>query len=265
MNKKVVFILVCSIILTGCKNVKKNQIKNVEELEKTKIIKVQTFDNNEKNKEIQTLNGVDKNMVEYYISDLYFYNEKDGVDFCYFVDKKRLHIAILDAYYTNNLLECGEYFAEHSADILEARKYVLEHELASDKNLTYLCIKIQLTNQEEALTEFAISTLKPYSRIKDDRLIEYGLADAYIDLPLIYSEPWYDYSKKKSGKSSHFFNMQAGETTDIITVVYLVDKEKISEDLYLGLNLGTPQYNSKFGCDFPPNDEDTKFLKINLR
>lgn len=265
MNRKIIFIFVCAVVLTGCSNLQKNQIRNVEEVETVEITAVRESNTQEETNISDTLNGVKKEMVECYIDNSHFYDEKDGIDFCYFFDKKKYHIVVQDAYYTDDLTKCGEYFVEHSTDILEIRKYVLEHGLADDENLTYLCVKIQLTNKEDILTEFSISNLKPYSRIKDNRLVEYGLADAYVEPALIYSESWYDYSKKKSSKQAHFFDMQPGETTDVITMVYLIEKEKVTEDLYLTLNLGTPIYNGKFQCNFPPDDEDTKFLKINLR
>lgn len=261
----IMFAIVCSILFMGCSNLKENQTRGVEEPETEGNITASVSNSQKETEVLETLNGVDKEMVAAYIDDSHFYDEKDGVDFVYSINDKKYHITILDAWCTDNLAECGEYFINNPSDIPEMRKYITELHGIKDENISYLCLKIQLTNKENTETEFCIKNFMPLVRTADDRLTEYGLADAYIDLPLIYSELWYDYSEKKSGKSSYFFDIQPEETTEAMTVVYLVEKGKISGNWYLGLNLGKPKYNSKFRCNFPPDDENVKFLKINLR
>lgn len=267
MNKRIIFILVCAVVLTGCSNLEKKQITSVEELETKGTMAVRESNTQKETEASETLNGVDKEKVEWYIGDSHFYDEKDGVDFLFseIGQNEKYHITILDAWCTNDLAECGEYFVEDSKRIMEMRNSAKEAFRVKDEDIIYLCAKIQLTNREDKETQVDMGYFLPHIRIPDDRLVEYGLADAYVDFPLVHTELRYDYEKKKAGKSYYFFNMQPGETTEPITIVYLIEKEKALGDLYLVLNLGSPKYNSKFRCNFPPDDEDTKFLKINLR
>ncbi len=181
--------------------------------------------------------------------------------------RKEYHVKILDAYTSDNPEDFGEYF---SRDNIKGRLEEMKNSCIDtgyeESDLTYLCVKIEITNNSAANAVLSMfDSFRWISRINDERGQEFGLANMRIELTRPHTELRYDSEKKENeGKQYYFLSLPAGET-ETTNCVYIFSKKLLNDDLYFELHWDKEEYNNKYHCTFPPTAETTKFLKINLR
>lgn len=264
---RVIVLIICIIILSGCAKKKDNTYVGVEEKATTE--KIRDISQKQTEKETENDYSISKEMVELYIDDSHFYDYDEGINFANENEtEEKFHVKVLEAYTSDELKDFGEYFCTDKIKerIEEQREFCVSGKGYNDFDLTYMCVKIELTNISEEDMQLCVGNcLNVYTRIYDERGKEFNLADKYIDLPTAYNEFRYDSSKKVSeGNEYYFLSLSAGETITT-NCVYIMRKDFLDDELYLGLHLDEGEYNRKYNCIFPPTAETTKFLKINLQ
>lgn len=263
LKKKKCVVLFSTLLLTGCVSKEGNFLQNVEERETIATERIEQETKQQEN-EMELLNGVDTQRIRYYIDDTHFYDGENEIEFR---DQKHnlWKIKITDAYISDNLDNFGTYFVSRQDEMEEVMQYLIDTYGYQRKELTYLGAKITITNQEESIKECFVSDFDPWLRISDDSFVQYGLADKYIQPACIYSELWYDYYGQKAGKSYYCFDAQPGINNEMM-LVWIIEKALVDKkELYMLLNMTQGNWDSKWKCQLPPTDEDTKFLKIRIR
>ena len=169
------------IFLSGCAKKSDNIYMGIEEKDNTETYTIrqteeETTDNS---------NSIDKNLVKYFIDDSHFYDNEEGIDFAGFDEtNEKYHVKILDAYTSDKPEDFGEYF---SGDIVKGRLEEMKNFCMDigyeEADLTYLCVKIEITNNSAGNAVLPIGNAFEYvSRINDKRGQKFGLADMRIEL-----------------------------------------------------------------------------------
>lgn len=104
-----------------------------------------------------------------------------------------------------------------------------------------------------------------YTRIADERLVEYGLSDKYITTAGPISETVNNCkSRVDNVKSYYMVDIQPGETISS-DILYWVSKENVDKDIYMCLYMiNNGKKDKKLNCEMPPTDEKIKFIKIEI-
>lgn len=264
MKKIALIVILCIGILSGCVSKSENTYRGVEENDATEKYNVN------KNTEEITDNdySIDKEIVRDFIDDSHCYDNIEGINFAgYDEEEEKYHIKILNAYTSDDLEDFGEYFCSEriKGQIEIARNFCIERGY-TDEDLTYMCVQAEITNNfNESKTLYMSKSLRWVSRINDTCGQEWNLPDKRIDYEMPYTELWYDSSKKEDeGQGYYHLSLSAGETITT-NCVYIFDKSRLESEIYLQLHLDEGAYNTKYNCVFPPTNETTKFLKINLQ
>ena len=265
--RAIVCIFILSIlILSGCARKSDNVYQDVGEIATTREIK--EIPQQKTEKATENNDTIDKENIKFYIDDSHFYDNEEGIDFAGFDEtNEKYHVKILDAYTSDNLEDFGEYFSSDKVKgILESRKNFCIDMGWEETDITYLCVKIEITNNSTENAVLPMSqSFKWVSRINDERGQEFGLVDMRVESTSPSTELRYDSAKKENeGKQYYFLSLPAGET-ETTNCVYIFSKKLLNDDLYFELHWDKEEYNNKYHCTFPPTAETTKFLKINLR
>ena len=263
--RAIVCIFILSIlILSGCARKSDNVYQDVGEIATTREIK--EIPQQKTEKATENNDTIDKENIKFYIDDSHFYDTEEGFDFAReYSEDEKFHIRILDAYTSDNLEDFGEYFCggRVKGSIEEALDWC--DWALGDLDLTYMCVQVELTNKSTEKEDFRLQPFHIFTRIKDERGKDYGLADKYISFATAYNEFWNDSANKVDEvKNSNLLHLSAGE---VITTscVFIMRKEFLDDELYLCLHQDEGEYNNKYKCVFPTTAKTTKFLKINLR
>ena len=252
------------IFLSGCAKKSDNLYMGIEEKDITETYIIRQTEEETTDNDY----SIDKNLVKYFVDDSHFYDNEDGLDFAGFNEtNEKYHVKILDAYTSDNPEDFGEYFSSDKVKgILESRKNFCIDMGWEETDITYLCVKIEITNNSTENAVLPMSqSFKWVSRINDARGQEFGLADKRVESKNPSTELLYDSAKKKNeGKQYYFLSLSPGET-ETTNCVQTFNKKLLNDDLYFELHWDKEEYNNKYHCTFPPTAETTKFLKINLR
>ncbi len=252
------------IFLSGCAKKSDNSYMGIEEKDITETYTIRQTEEETTDNDY----SIDKILVKYFIDDSHFYDNEKGIDFAGFDEtNEKYHVKILDAYTSDNPEDFGEYF---SGDNVKRRLEEMKNSCIDtgyeEADLTYLCVKIEITNNSTGNAVLSMgNSFKYVSRINDERGQEFGLADMRIEFTNPHTEFMYDSAKKENeGRQYYYLSLSAGET-ETTNCVYIFSKKLLEDDLYLELHRDKGEYNSKYHCTFPTTAETTKFLKINLR
>lgn len=252
------------LLLAGCAKKSDNTIADVGKIEETKVENFTTIQ--EVTKDVgEYLNGVDKQMVGNYLSDGHFYDETE-LDYVYIGndgEEQLLHIFLEQAVITEKLSELGEYFEKEETAILEKRESIVKLFGYDPDALAFLCVPVKITNRGSETEEINIGNLRPSYRVKDDRLIEYGLADKRLDGISKYTEFWYDYPDKKNGKGYYVLSLEPGQSMET-KLLYLIDKTVDVTEMYLRLFDINGEYDENLKCYLPSTLETVKYIKIDV-
>ncbi len=261
----IALLIVYMFFLSGCAKKSDNIYMGIEEKDITETYTIcqteeKTTDNDY---------SIDKTLVRYFVDDSHFYDNEEGIDFAGFDEtNEKYHVKILDAYISDNLDDFGEYFSSDNVkrSIEGSKNFCIERLGYEEADLTYLCVKIEITNNSTANAVLPMSkSFRWVSRINDERGQKFGLSDKRVESTNPSTEFSYDSTKKENeGKQYYFLSLPAGET-ETTNCVYIFSKKLLNDDLYFELHWDKEEYNNKYHCTFPPTAETTKFLKINLR
>ncbi len=260
----VLLITVYMFFLSGCAKESDNIYMGIEEKDITETYTIRQTEE----ETTDSGNSIDKNLVKYFVDDSHFYDNEEGIDFAGFDEtNEKYHVKILDAYTSDNLEDFGEYFSRDNVKrrLDEMKNFCMDIGY-EEEDLTYLCVKIEITNNSTANAVLPMSkSFRWVSRINDERGQKFGLSDKRVESTNPSTEFSYDSTKKENeGKQYYFLSLPAGET-ETTNCVYIFSKKLLNDDLYFELHWDKEEYNNKYHCTFPPTAETTKFLKINLR
>lgn len=256
---KVFLISIMGLLLFGCAKKDSYSINNVEEIpETTKAAAIKTPETSINQGD--TLNGVPLDLVQYYISDDHFY-EQEELDFMKGEDS--YHIRVANATVSDDLTAFGESFSNEQARISELTGWIEELQLQEKGEFTYLSLPIEITNTGDKEQRFCLD-MSLYTRIADERLVEYGLSDKYITSIGLLGETVNNcQSRVDNVKSYYMVDIQPGETISS-DILYWVSKENLDKDIYMCLYMTSGKKDKKLNCEMPPTDKNVKFIKIEI-
>lgn len=249
------------LLLFGCAKKNSYSINNVEEIPETeKAAAIKTPERSTINQE-DTLNGVPLDLVQYYISDDHFYNQEE-LDFM--KEEDSYHIRVANAAVSDDLTAFGESFSNEQARVSELNGWIEELQLQEKGEFTYLSLPVEITNIGNKEQRFCLEMLL-FTRIADERLVEYGLSDKYITTAGPISATVNNcQSRVDNLKSYYMVDIQPGETISC-DILYWISKENLDKDIYMCLYMiNNGKKDKKLNCEMPPTDEKIKFIKIEI-
>lgn len=258
---KVFLISIMGLLLFGCAKKDSYSMNNVEEIPETeKVTPIKTPERSTINQE-DTLNGVPLDLVQYYISDDHFYNQEE-LDFM--KEEDSYHIRVANAAVSDDLTAFGESFSNEQARVSELNGWIEELQLQEKGEFTYLSLPVEITNIGNKEQRFCLEMLL-FTRIADERLVEYGLSDKYITTAGPISATVNNcQSRVDNLKSYYMVDIQPGETISC-DILYWISKENLDKDIYICLYMiNNGKKDKKLNCEMPPTDEKIKFIKIEI-
>ena len=257
---KVFLISIMGLLLFGCAKKDSYSMNNVEEIpETTKAAAIKTPETSIN--QGGTLNGVPLDLVQYYISDDHFYDQEELDFMC---EEDSYHIRIANAAVSDDLTAFGESFSNEQARVSELNGWIEELQLQEKDDFTYLSFPVKITNTGDKEQRFCLY-MTLYTRIADERLVEYGLSDKYITTAGPISATVNNcQSRVDNVKSYYMVDIQPGETISS-DILYWVSKENLDKDIYMCLYMiNNGKKDKKLNCEMPPTDEKIKFIKIEI-
>ncbi len=258
---KVFLISIMGLLLFGCAKKDSYSMNNVEEIPETeKVTPIKTPERSTINQE-DTLNGVPLDLVQYYISDDHFYDQEELDFMC---EEDSYHIRIANAAVSDDLTAFGESFSNEQARVSELNGWMEELQLQEKDDFTYLSLPVEITNIGNKEQRFCLEMLL-FTRIADERLVEYGLSDKYITTAGPISATVNNcQSRVDNLKSYYMVDIQPGETISC-DILYWISKENLDKDIYMCLYMiNNGKKDKKLNCEMPPTDEKIKFIKIEI-
>ncbi len=257
---KIFLISIIGLFLFGCAKKDSYSMNNVEEIpETTKAAAIKTPETSIN--QGGTLNGVPLDLVQYYISDDHFYDQEELDFMC---EEDSYHIRIANAAVSDDLTAFGESFSNEQARVSELNGWIEELQLQEKDDFTYLSLPVKITNTGDKEQRFCLY-MPLYTRIADERLVEYGLSDKYITTAGPISATVNNcQSRVDNVKSYYMVDIQPGETISS-DILYWVSKENLDKDIYMCLYMiNNGKKDKKLNCEMPPTDEKIKFIKIEI-
>ncbi len=261
-KKQIFLISIIGYLLFGCAKKDSYSMNNVEEIPETeKVTQIKTPEKSTINQG-DTLNGVSLDLVKDYISDDYFYDQKE-LDF---VDGfgNSYHIKVAKATVSDDVTAFGEAFSNEQARISELNGWIEELSLQEKGDFTYLSLPIEITNIADKEQRFFLK-MSLQARIIDERLVEYGLSNKCIIPAGPISEIVNNCQKRVDNlKSYYMVDIQPGETVSS-DILYWVSKENLDKELYICVyRINNGVKNKKLNCEMPPTGEAVKFIKVEI-
>lgn len=259
-KRNIIFLATSAVLLSGCINREKELVQNVEETATSpEIITEAATTIDTSNPEI-----FGTEYVSYFVDDSHFF-DAETLDYSSTLQQSvGTNIKISNVFSSDNIADSGTYFVQEQSSLEESLNSILKINGKSRNEYTYLFMTAEITNISSVALSFCVIDLRICSRVADDSMVKYGLADHRINLNDTAACLW-DYQEQDSDKKDYYMaTINAGESI-ITTIVNIIPKKMLTEELYLKLG-ETPigNHDQKTNTWKPNDSKDLKFLKLHL-
>lgn len=257
------------MLLTACTKQETSAIQGVEEIVTTSEETENTITNEEVTQETLSEEDELRVLMKQFIADKCFYDEPEGLDFSGLEGLDNLegneifHIKVVNTIVSEDMADFDDGFMTYADEIAEIDAYITE--MFGYEDNVILEVDSELTNLTDTAHHLALGqSLRIYMRIPDERGTAYGYADKRVELAMPYTEFWTVCPDVAASKLFDYDLSFAAEETILVKTLYVIPREFLEQELYLGLYQTEGTYDRKLKFTPPVDDERTKFLRIHF-